>query len=102
MFAVVRDQDGHAKEHVQALLQQRRRHLETKLRVVSDGEDGMRSLVGKQPLPAGEVFSSNAYVRKKRQYPSLDAISSAAESGGGPRVEEHLFLLLSNNASNCL
>ena len=47
VFAVVRDQDGHAKQHVQALLRQRGRSLETKLRVVSDGEDGMRSLVGK-------------------------------------------------------
>jgi hypothetical protein len=32
---------------VQALLRQSGRSLETKLRVVSDGEDGMRSLVGK-------------------------------------------------------
>jgi hypothetical protein len=47
MFAVVRDQDGRAKQHVQALLRQSGRDLETKLRVVSDGEDGMRSLVGK-------------------------------------------------------
>jgi hypothetical protein len=47
VFAVVRDQDGHAKQDVQALLRQRGRDLETKLRVVSDGEDGMRSLVGK-------------------------------------------------------
>jgi hypothetical protein len=47
VFAVVRDQDGHAKQHVQALLRQSGRDLETKLRVVSDGEDGMRSLVGK-------------------------------------------------------
>jgi hypothetical protein len=47
VFAVVRDQDGHAKGHVQALLRQRGRDLETKLRVVSGGEDGMRSLVGK-------------------------------------------------------
>jgi hypothetical protein len=47
VFAVVRDQDGHAKQHVQALLRQSGRSLETKLRVVSDGEDGMRSLVGK-------------------------------------------------------
>jgi hypothetical protein len=47
MFAVVRDQDGHAKQHVQALLRQSGRSLETKRRVVSDGEDGMRSLVGK-------------------------------------------------------
>jgi hypothetical protein len=46
VFAVVRDQDGHAKQHVQALLRQRGRDIETKLRVVSDGEDGMRSLVG--------------------------------------------------------
>jgi hypothetical protein len=46
-FTVVRDQDGRAKQHVQALLRQRGRDLETKLRVVSDGEDGMRSLVGK-------------------------------------------------------
>jgi hypothetical protein len=47
VFAVVRDQDGHAKQHVQALLRQSGRSIETKLRVVSDGEDGMRSLVGK-------------------------------------------------------
>jgi hypothetical protein len=47
VFAVVRDQDGHAKQHVPALLRQSGRSLETKLRVVSDGEDGMRSLVGK-------------------------------------------------------
>ena len=47
VFAVLRDQDGHAKQHVQALLRQSGRSLETKLRVVSDGEDGMRSLVGK-------------------------------------------------------
>jgi hypothetical protein len=47
VFAVVRDQDGHAKQHVQGLLRQSGRDLETKLRVVSDGEDGMRSLVGK-------------------------------------------------------
>jgi hypothetical protein len=47
VLAVVRDQDGHAKQHVQALLRQTGRDLETKLRVVSDGEDGMRSLVGK-------------------------------------------------------
>ena len=46
MFAVVRDQDGCAKQDVQALLRQRGRDLETKLRVVSDGEDGMRSMVG--------------------------------------------------------
>jgi hypothetical protein len=44
VFAVVRDQDGNAKGHVQALLRQRGRDLETKLRVVSDG---VRSLVGK-------------------------------------------------------
>src|SRR5271157_473543 len=47
VFAVVRDQDGRAKQLVQALIRQRGRNLETKLRVVSDGEDGMRSLVGK-------------------------------------------------------
>jgi hypothetical protein len=47
VFAVVRDQDGHAKQHVQALLRQSGRSLETKLRVVSDGDDGMRSLVAK-------------------------------------------------------
>src|SRR5260370_9962831 len=47
VFAVVRDQDGRAKQDVQALLRQRGRDLETKLRVVSDGEDGMRSMVGK-------------------------------------------------------
>jgi hypothetical protein len=47
VFAVLRDQDGHAKQLVQALLPQSGRSLETKLRVFSDGEDGMRSLVGK-------------------------------------------------------
>ncbi len=41
VFAVVRDQDGRAKQDVQALLRQRGRDLETKLRVVSDGEDGI-------------------------------------------------------------
>jgi hypothetical protein len=38
VFAVVRDQDGHAKQHVQALLRQSGRDLETKLRVVSVGK----------------------------------------------------------------
>ena len=47
VFGVVRDQDGHAKQDVQALLRQRGRGLETKVRVVSDGGDGMRSMVGK-------------------------------------------------------
>jgi hypothetical protein len=47
VFAVVRDQHGRAKQDVQALLRQRGRDLETKLRVVSDGEDGMRSIVGR-------------------------------------------------------
>jgi hypothetical protein len=46
VFAVVRDQDGRAKQDVQALIRQRGRGLETKVRVVSDGEDGMRSMVG--------------------------------------------------------
>jgi hypothetical protein len=45
-FAVVRDQDGHAEQHAQALLRQRGKDLEIKLRVVSDGEDGMRSFGG--------------------------------------------------------
>jgi hypothetical protein len=47
VFAVVRDQDGRAKQHVQAQLRQRGRGLETKLRAVSDGEDGMRSMAGR-------------------------------------------------------
>ena len=38
VFAVVRDQDGRAKQHVQAIARQRGRGPETKLRVVSDGE----------------------------------------------------------------
>jgi hypothetical protein len=46
VFAVVRDQDGRAKQHVQALTRQRGRSQKTKVRVVSDGEDGMRSTVG--------------------------------------------------------
>ena len=54
VFAVVRDQDGHAKQHVQALLRQSGGDLETKLRVVFDGEDGMRSLVGK-------LFNANEF-----------------------------------------
>lgn len=47
VFAVVRNQDGRAKQGVQAPLRQRGRALETKLRVVSDGEDRMRSLLAK-------------------------------------------------------
>jgi len=47
VFAVVRDQDGRAKQHVQAITRQRGRGPETKVRVVSDGEDGMRSIAGK-------------------------------------------------------
>ena len=47
VFAVVRDQDGRAKQHVQALLRQAGRGPETKVRVVSDGEEGMRSIVGR-------------------------------------------------------
>jgi hypothetical protein len=41
VFAVVRDQDGHQTAGSGAL-RQSGRSLETKLRVVSDGEDGMR------------------------------------------------------------
>jgi hypothetical protein len=40
VFAVVRDQDGHAKQHVQALLRQSGRDLETKLRGVDCGPTG--------------------------------------------------------------
>jgi hypothetical protein len=47
VFAVVRDQDGRAKQHVQALLRKGGRGPETKVRVVSDGEEGMRSIVGR-------------------------------------------------------
>jgi hypothetical protein len=47
VFAVVRDQDGRATQHVQAITRQRGRGPETKVRVVSDGEDGMRSIAGK-------------------------------------------------------
>jgi hypothetical protein len=47
VFAVVRDQDGRAKQDVQALIRKRGRGLETKVRVVSDGEDGVRSMAGK-------------------------------------------------------
>ena len=46
VFAVVRDRDGRAKQHLQALLRLRGRGPETKVRVVSDGQDGMRSMVG--------------------------------------------------------
>ena len=46
MFAIVRDRDGQAKQRLQALLRRSGRGPETKVRVVSDGEDGMRSMVG--------------------------------------------------------
>ena len=47
VFAVVGDKGGHAKQYVQAITRQRGRGPETKVRVVSDGEDGMRSIAGK-------------------------------------------------------
>jgi hypothetical protein len=47
VFAVVRDQDGRAKQQVQAITRQRGRGPETKVRVVSDGEDAMSSIAGK-------------------------------------------------------
>jgi hypothetical protein len=45
VFAVVRDQDGHANKRVRVLLRQKGGDLETKRRVVSDGENGMSSLM---------------------------------------------------------
>jgi hypothetical protein len=47
MFAIVRDQDGQAQQRLQAVLRRRGRGPDTKVRVVSDGEDGMRSMVGR-------------------------------------------------------
>ena len=46
MFAIVRDRDGQAKQRLRALLRRMGRSSETKDRVLSDGEDGMRSMVG--------------------------------------------------------
>ncbi len=47
MFAIVRDREGKAKQQLQALLRRSGRGPETKVRVLSDGEDGMRSMVGR-------------------------------------------------------
>ena len=47
MFAIVRDGDGQAKQRLQALLRRSGRGPETKVRVLSDGEEGMRSMVGR-------------------------------------------------------
>src|SRR5262249_54596967 len=47
VLAIVRDQDGCAKQHLQALLRQRGRGPETKVRVVCDAEEGMRSIAGR-------------------------------------------------------
>lgn len=48
MFAIVRDRDGKAKQQLQALFHRLGLGPETKVRVVSDGEDGMRSMVGRR------------------------------------------------------
>ena len=46
-FAVVRNQeDGQAKQRVQAILRRCGRHPDTKVRLLSDGEDGLRGVVG--------------------------------------------------------
>jgi hypothetical protein len=46
-FAVVRDHDGQAKQVVRALLRRNGRGPETKVRVLCDGEEGMRAMVGR-------------------------------------------------------
>ena len=46
-FAVVRNlEDGQAKQRVQAILRRCGRGPDTKVRVLSDGEDGLRGVVG--------------------------------------------------------
>jgi hypothetical protein len=45
-FAVVRDLDPYAKRRVQAILRRGARGQDTDLRILSDGEDGLRGLVG--------------------------------------------------------
>ena len=45
-FAVVRDLDPYAKRRVQAILRRCGRGQDTDLRILSDGEDGLRGVVG--------------------------------------------------------
>jgi hypothetical protein len=45
-FAVVRDLDPYAKRWVQAILRRCGRGQDTDLRILSDGEDGLRGVVG--------------------------------------------------------
>jgi hypothetical protein len=45
-FAVVRDMDPYAKRRVQAILRRCGRGQDTDLRILSDGEDGLRGVVG--------------------------------------------------------
>jgi hypothetical protein len=45
-FAIVRDLDGRAKQKVQAVLRRAGRTAETAITVLSDGEDGLRGVVG--------------------------------------------------------
>lgn len=45
-FAIVRDRDGRAKQKVQAVLRRAGRTPDTTITVLSDGEDGLRGVVG--------------------------------------------------------
>jgi hypothetical protein len=45
-FAIVRDLDGRAKQKVQAVLRRAGRTSDTTITVLSDGEDGLRGVVG--------------------------------------------------------
>ena len=45
-FAIVRDLDGRAKQKIQAVLRRAGRTAETAITVLSDGEDGLRGVVG--------------------------------------------------------
>jgi hypothetical protein len=54
MFAVVRRLDGLAKERVRAVLRRCGRGPQTKVVVLSDGEDGMRSMLGRWLDPTVE------------------------------------------------
>ncbi|HEV2416529.1 MAG TPA: hypothetical protein VGX94_01870 [Terriglobia bacterium] len=47
MLAIVRDRDRQARQQLQALLRRCGRASETRVRVLSDGEEGIRSMVGR-------------------------------------------------------
>ena len=54
VFAVVRRLDGLAKERVRAVMRRCGRACDTEVRVLSDGEDGMRTMLGRWLDPTVE------------------------------------------------